>query len=42
MKVDQPFSYYAMACWELRDQGFTKEAYFEKYLQDFTKQLTLQ
>ena len=24
MKVDQPFSYYAMACWELRDQGFTK------------------
>lgn len=41
MKADKPFSYYAMACWELRDPEFTKEEYFEKYLQNFTKQLTV-
>lgn len=41
MKVDKPFSYFAMACWELRDPGFAKEEYFEKYLKDFTEQLTL-
>lgn len=35
-----PVSYYALACWELRDSGFKNEQYFEAYLQQFVKQLS--
>ena len=41
MKADQPFSYYAMACWELRDSGFIYEEYYQMYLQNFVDQLTV-
>lgn len=37
---DKPVSYYAMACWELRDPGFREEQYFESYLKSFTDQLS--
>lgn len=36
----KPVSYYAMACWELRDPGFREETYFENYLKNFTDQLS--
>lgn len=36
---EKPVSYYAIACWELSDEGFRDEAYFNKYLLDFVKQL---
>lgn len=38
--VGKPVSYYAMACWELRDPGFRDEQYFENYLKNFTDQLS--
>ncbi len=38
--ADKPASYYAMACWELRDPGFREERYFENYLKSFTDQLS--
>lgn len=38
--TDKPVSYYAMACWELRDAGFREEGYFENYLKNFTEQLS--
>ncbi|GLR19608.1 DUF4861 domain-containing protein [Portibacter lacus] len=41
LKVEnnKPLTYYAVACWELSDEGFTDKAYFEKYLKNLTNQL---
>ena len=36
---NQPISYYAVACWELSDKGFSDQAYFERYLEDLVAQL---
>ena len=41
LKVEnnKPISYYAVACWELSDSGFTDKEYFENYLKNLTGQL---
>lgn len=36
---NKPLTYYAVACWELSDQGFTDKEYFESYLKDLDSQL---
>lgn len=42
MKIenDQPLSYFAVAGWELSDEGFKDPAYFRNYVQDLTAQIT--
>jgi hypothetical protein len=37
---DAPVEYYAVACWELSDEGFSDEEYFLNYLKDLTNQLS--
>ncbi|RZF60465.1 DUF4861 domain-containing protein [Sphingobacterium corticibacterium] len=37
---DAPVSYYAVAGWELSDEGFRNRDYFEDYIVDLAKQLT--
>ncbi|KJD34743.1 hypothetical protein PK35_03060 [Tamlana nanhaiensis] len=37
---DVPISYYAVACWELKDPKFKNEAYFANYVKDLTNQLS--
>lgn len=36
---NKAIQYYALACWELSDKGFTDKAYFVDYLKDVTNQL---
>lgn len=39
---DKPIEYYAIACWELSDQGFADKEYFINYLNDITNQLAVE
>jgi hypothetical protein len=36
---DKPLKYYAVACWELSDEGFVNQEYFVKYVQNLADQL---
>lgn len=36
---NKPLTYYAVACWELSDKGFTDKEYFESYLKNLASQL---
>lgn len=36
---NKPLTYYAVACWELSDKGFTDKEYFENYLKNLASQL---
>lgn len=38
---DKPLEYYAVACWELSDQGFADREYFLNYLENLTNQLAV-
>jgi len=40
LEESKPVSYYALACWELRDPGFRDTHYFEEYLRDFVRRLS--
>ncbi|WP_437922173.1 DUF4861 domain-containing protein [Sphingobacterium sp. LRF_L2] len=40
LQDNQPLSYYALACWELRDPQFRSEKYFEEYLREFVGQIS--
>ena len=42
LKNDKPIEYYAIACWELSDQGFADKGYFINYLNDITNQLVVE
>lgn len=44
LKVENetPISYFAVACWELSDQGFVDRRYFENYLKTLTNQLSVE
>lgn len=44
LKVEnkKPISYFAVACWELSDQGFVDRKYFENYLENLTNQLSVE
>ncbi|MEO6001257.1 MAG: DUF4861 domain-containing protein [Chitinophagaceae bacterium] len=37
---NKPVNYFAVACWELSDKGFSDPVYFKKYLVDLVNQLT--
>ncbi len=39
---NKPLTYYAVACWELSDEGFVDEEYFKNYLQSLAKQLAVE
>ena len=39
---DKPLEYYAVACWELSDQGFADKEYFINYLNGITSQLAVE
>ena len=36
---DKPVNYYAAACWEIADQGFSDSTYFRNYIEDLASQL---
>ena len=36
---NKPLTYFALACWELSDKGFTDKEYFENYLKNLSSQL---
>jgi len=36
---DIAVNYFAVACWELSDEGFTKSDYFQEYVKDLVRQL---
>jgi hypothetical protein len=36
---NKPVTYYAVACWELSDEGFTLRKYFEDYIKNLVDQL---
>ena len=38
---DKPIEYYALACWELSDEGFADREYFLNYLENLTSQLAV-
>jgi hypothetical protein len=41
MKITgKPVEYYSVACWEISDEGFKDPAYFQKYVQNLTKQIS--
>lgn len=40
IKENEPISYFAVAGWELSDEGFIDEAYFVAYLKQLTNQLS--
>jgi hypothetical protein len=42
MKVsnNKPIDYYAVACWDGADPGFQDPAYFQKYVEDLTMQIS--
>lgn len=37
---NKPINYYAVACWEISDEGFKDPAYFQQYVVDLTKQIS--
>ena len=40
VESDKPVNYFAVACWELSDKGFSDPVYFKKYLSDLVSQLS--
>lgn len=44
LKIDdnKALSYYAVACWELTDEGFIDRQYFQKYVQNLADQLSVE
>lgn len=39
---DKPLKYFAVACWELSDEGFANKEYFQNYVKNLASQLAAQ
>jgi hypothetical protein len=37
---NKPVGYYAVACWEISDEGFNDPAYFQQYVENLVKQIS--